>query len=81
MAPVGGGKREDRRREEGDRRLTCRAAVEDGRRLASRVWLWRLGVILTGKAAGLASELVAGWLKAHKHLERPKRAFRRLNVA
>ena len=26
---------------------------------------WRLGVILTGKAAGLASELVAGWVKAH----------------
>jgi hypothetical protein len=29
--PVGGGKREDRRREEGDRRRTWRA-VEDGRR-------------------------------------------------
>jgi hypothetical protein len=69
MAPVGGGKREDRRREEGDRRRTCRAAVEDDQRLASaRLALaagWRLGVILTGKAAGLASELVAGWLKAH----------------
>jgi hypothetical protein len=50
MAPVGGGKREDRRREEGDRR---RAGVPAERRWRTtgvwrprvwrpRVWLWRL---------------------------------------